>query len=549
MAWRAALALVVTGLVVGAPAAAAPRAKPKPAPAPRGWLVDRVRVEPVGDSILGVHGVGDYRGALELVAAGNGGVGVVNDLGLDDYLKGLSEVPSTWPAEALKAQAIAARTYALHERSVTVATAARALGADICATDACQVYTGLAKERGPNGPAWAAAVEATSGQALLYRDAPILAKYSSSNGGQTVSGGRPYLRAAPDPDDAHSPLHRWRSSIPASTVAAVVGLPADTRITRVSRMADSTVVLERIEHDGSVAPAFTIPAVDFRARLNAAVPAPADLPLAVPSNRFSVAYDNGADAVVVDGRGWGHGIGMSQYGALGKALRGMRAEDILASYYGGLRPVAVPAQSLPPTIKVAVDLGRPTAAVVGSGAFRVLDQSGAPLAVFTGGPWEVVPAGKGKLRIVPPPGQDAVPAVHPHAVAALQPGSAPELTFDVSTPAAVEVAVVAPGATAPTVLGAARLVAAGPVTQSLPPLSTPGRYTVTITADAGGGRRATATVEFEVHPPTDASAAAPAAATLPNGPAAPRSPGFLALAAAAALALAAVGLDAARRLH
>ena len=502
----------------------------------------------MGQTFLGVHGVGDYRGALELVPAG-GGVGVVNDVGLDDYLKGLSEVPSTWPAEALKAQAIAARTYALHERSTTVATAARALGADICATDACQVYTGLAKERGPNGPSWTAAVEATSAQALLYRNAPILAKYSSSNGGQTVSGGRPYLRAAPDPDDAHSPLHRWRSSIPATTVASVVGLPAGTRLTRVTRLADSTVVLEHSAADGSAAPAFTLPAPDFRARLNAAVAAPPDLPLAVPSHRFTVAFDPATDAVVVDGRGWGHGIGMSQYGALGKALRGMRAPDILASYYGGLRPVTVPPQALPATLKVAVDLGRPTAMVVGSGAFRVLDHAGAPLAVLTGGAWEVVPAGNGKLRVVPPPGQDAVPAVRPQAMASVPVGTAPNVAFDVSTPATVGVAMTAPGTATPAPIGTDRLVTGGTVTQALPPLDKPGRYTVAITADAGGGRRTTATVELDVIPPDPTpTVAAGAAVTLP-GSTPQRSAGFLGLAAAAALALAAVGLDAARRLH
>jgi stage II sporulation protein D len=546
VAWRVALAAMAAVVGVGVPATAAPRGKP--VPPPRGWVVDRVRVEPVGDGLLGVQGVGDYRGALELVAAG-AGVGVVNDVGLDEYLKGLSEVPSTWPAEALKAQAIAARTYALHERSITVATAARALGADICATDACQVYTGLAKERGPNGPAWVAAVQATAGQALLYRNAPILAKYSSSNGGQTVSGGRPYLRAAPDPDDAHSPLHRWRSTIPASAVAVAVGLPAETRFTSVRRLADSTVVLDHSAADGSAAPALMVPATDLRALLNAAVPAPPDLPLAVPSHRFTVAFDPATNAVVVDGRGWGHGIGMSQYGALGKALRGMRAEDILASYYGGLRPVTVPPPALPATIKVAVDLGRPSATVLGSGAFRVLDHTGAPLAVLAGGAWEVVPAGKGKLRVVPPPDQDAIPAVRPHATQPVRPGAAPVLSFDVSTPSSVQVAMAGPHGAGPTVVAADRLVGAGIVTQPLPSLDVAGRYAFTITADAGGGRRATATVEIDVHPPDSMATAAPAPAMPPTAPASQRSAAFLVLAAAAATALAAVGLDLARRLH
>ena len=70
----------------------------------------------------------------------------------------------------------------------------QAAGADICATQGCQVYAGLAKERREGGQTWLAAVAQTKGQVLLYKNAPINAKYSSSNGGQTVGGGQPYLQ-------------------------------------------------------------------------------------------------------------------------------------------------------------------------------------------------------------------------------------------------------------------------------------------------------------------------------------------------------------------
>ena len=74
-----------------------------------GWVVDRARVETaVPQGFLTVRGLGDYRGALELVRAGSG-LAVVNDVGLEDYVRGVAEVPSGWPMEALRAQAIAAR--------------------------------------------------------------------------------------------------------------------------------------------------------------------------------------------------------------------------------------------------------------------------------------------------------------------------------------------------------------------------------------------------------------------------------------------------------
>src|SRR2546421_12653350 len=86
------------------------------------------------------------------------------------------------------------------------------------------------------------------------------------------------------------------------------------------------------------------------------LPIPEALPRASPSDRFGLA--SSGDTVPVDGGGYGHGVGMSQWGAYGKARRGMRAADILAAYYGGLRPTTLPAGQLPATIKVALAVGQ-----------------------------------------------------------------------------------------------------------------------------------------------------------------------------------------------
>src|SRR5262249_9503188 len=134
----------------------------------------KFRIESLdGTSPITINGHA-YRGALELTSGG--GVHVINDLNLEDYVRGLSEVPSSWPAEALKAQAIAARSYALWTLSTKPT---------ICPTTACQVYTGMDKENAPYGAQWVAAVQATAGQVLLYQGKPIMAMYSSSDGGHT----------------------------------------------------------------------------------------------------------------------------------------------------------------------------------------------------------------------------------------------------------------------------------------------------------------------------------------------------------------------------
>src|SRR5436309_11696715 len=173
-------ALVAASLVVAPPPAEAkgPAARKPPAgPKVPALVTDIARIEPLAlpgaadGPTVSLDGVGEYRGALELRRTA-GGVGAVNDVALEDYLTGISEAPSSWPAEALRAQAVAARTYLLWVLGRPPAGDAAALGAQICATDSCQVYGGVAKERAPNGVNWTAAVRDTAGQALLTGGSP-----------------------------------------------------------------------------------------------------------------------------------------------------------------------------------------------------------------------------------------------------------------------------------------------------------------------------------------------------------------------------------------
>jgi peptidoglycan hydrolase-like amidase len=141
------------------------------------------------------------------------GLVLVNDVSMLTYVEGIAEVPVSWPIEALKAQAVAARTYAW--RAIEVGTYTHY---DICATVACQVFHGRDVVEAPNGDRWVAAVAETEGEVLLHDDAPILARYFSTSGGETRNnedvypsdGPYPYLVAVDDPEDEVSPLHRWR---------------------------------------------------------------------------------------------------------------------------------------------------------------------------------------------------------------------------------------------------------------------------------------------------------------------------------------------------
>jgi hypothetical protein len=161
-----------------------------------GWTAASVRFEPLGPSGplsgvaapgLTVAGTGTYRGTVEVRPNGRG-LAVVNELGLEDYVRGIDEVPPSWPAAVLQAQAIAARTYAAHKAAATDATPWRAVGADICATSTCQVYRGLDAERKAQGSGWLPAVEATAGRALIEGGRPIMASYSATaNGPRAMS--------------------------------------------------------------------------------------------------------------------------------------------------------------------------------------------------------------------------------------------------------------------------------------------------------------------------------------------------------------------------
>ena len=143
----------------------------------------------------------------------------VVELPMQKYLYGLGEVPSSWPAEALEAQVIAARTYA-HRKHETTGDHRDPCDCTILDSSSEQVYLGDTRrlESGSYWARWTGAVDATSGLVVLYNGQPINAMYSASSGGHTENnesiwgtGAVPYLRGVADPydDNSANPYHEW----------------------------------------------------------------------------------------------------------------------------------------------------------------------------------------------------------------------------------------------------------------------------------------------------------------------------------------------------
>jgi stage II sporulation protein D len=151
---------------------------------------------------------GAYRGALEFLPGRFGGVNAVNAVNLDDYVQGVvpAESPASWPLDALKAQAVAARTYA-------VTTSKGGVGWDQYPDTRSQVYTGVAGEQ----PSSNQAVAETRGEVVTYQGEPVVTYFFSTSGGRTENventplgtAPKPWLKSVEDPYDEVSPKHRW----------------------------------------------------------------------------------------------------------------------------------------------------------------------------------------------------------------------------------------------------------------------------------------------------------------------------------------------------
>ena len=273
-----------------------------------------IGIEPTGN---GSVYIGDrwYRGTT-LVFPTNKGLTAVNYVDLEQYLYSVlgSEMNGNWHQEALKAQAVAARTYAIYKRENEKNGIY-----DLGDTQASQVYNGIESESHSTHKA----VNATNGQVLIYKNRIILSVFHACSGGHTEnvedvwSQSLPYLRGVQDFDQNVREC-QW--------VKTLSGQEISKRISGVGNVV-------------SLSPSFTpygsIKAIKFvgdrgtRSLKGEAV----RNALGLRSTNFTITED--PSGLRLYGRGWGHGLGMSQWGAYNLAKQGVNYQQILAHYYRG----------------------------------------------------------------------------------------------------------------------------------------------------------------------------------------------------------------------
>lgn len=324
-----------------------------------------------------------YRGTFE-VKASAAGLSVINVVGVEDYLRSVvpTEMPAGWPEEALKAQAVAARTFAYRNQGRHAAE-----GFDLCATEHCQVYRGAAAET----PFTDQAVRATAGLVLRFQGELINACYHASSGGHTEAAGAvwgtdvPYLQGVNDDFD-RSPYSEWEVSFAPAELSALLdkagytvgsleevvplsytpsgrvasfllrGSAASQTIaaekfrqilgttvlkstwvevhTDTAQSPDSGRAVVQVQGAGGRGQAILLPGTK-------AVTA-SGLQVIVPQGGSRVGSRGGSPVhFVFHGRGYGHGVGLSQWGARGMAEQHTAAGDefyrqILNYYYQGV---------------------------------------------------------------------------------------------------------------------------------------------------------------------------------------------------------------------
>jgi stage II sporulation protein D len=273
-----------------------------------------------------------YRGVMLLIPE-SGGLRIVNEVPIEEYLYSVvaSEVSPSWHIEALKAQAVAARTYAyyhvVHPRSPGKF--------DVFDDIRSQVYGGFAKEH----PKVREAVDGTRGQILTSSGKVILAYFTSNNGGTTADPqfvfgtALPYLKAGTDEYSPTQPLGKWTRTFPVAAVEEALrragyDVSGIRGITPLKTCPSGRLVELMVEHTKGRLKLNT--RAQFRRAINQYVK-PAQQPENLPEILININING--DSIEMSGGGWGHGVGLSQYGAKGMAEKGIAYSKILMSYY------------------------------------------------------------------------------------------------------------------------------------------------------------------------------------------------------------------------
>ncbi len=383
---------IVTELPASGPLAPAPAAAPTFAFPASASLV----LQPSGGptQLLAVNS-GLYAGSLRLTARTDqrdGVFDVVEFVGIEDYLPGVvaKEMLTSWPLAAYQAQAVAARTYALHERERSLNAG---LAFDVESSDRDQVYGGVTT----NSPA-REAVRATRGIVLMDGDKILRAYFSSTCGGRTAAAkdtwpigpGFEYNLAAPIQEHHRdfacngSPLFRWTVERPRSELAQRLRIFGEKNQLAVRKLKDLKAIevmtsnadgrpsrFKIIEPGGAwyqlsgeefrlacntnaggaaiaaapplLAPSSSVPVIGFGVETVSAGERPPTLPDITRSTRVNssdLQVTIAGEKAVITGRGFGHGVGLCQYCAKGFADRGENWRTMIERFYPGAKIVS-----------------------------------------------------------------------------------------------------------------------------------------------------------------------------------------------------------------
>jgi len=283
----------------------------------------QVNIEPEKDSLIIFNGKA-LRGRL-IVLKDNQELVAINQLNIEEYLYGVlpKEINPDWPVEAMKAQAIASRSYALFNCKIN-----RDKPFDLDATMFSQMYGGVSSENRKSN----LAVDKTKGQVLFYNGSLVLAYFHSNSGGfledsENIWGiDLPYFEETRDQYSENLPGYNWSYKISLKDICSALN---DNGI-RVNKV--NEIIPTRMSKYGRITKIF-INHSEGKLELNGNTFRLMIGPGKIKSTLCEIKRKG--DIVEFSGRGFGHGVGMSQWGAYTMAKKGYTCKDILAFYYKG----------------------------------------------------------------------------------------------------------------------------------------------------------------------------------------------------------------------
>lgn len=267
-----------------------------------------------------------YRGKIELHNV-LGKIYIINILNIEEYLYSVvpSEMPSGWNTEALKAQAVASRTYSyyhlLKNNGKTIY--------DLDATTNFQVYKGITSETQYTTEA----VQETAGIIMIYGYEPIIAYFHSTSGGKTSDdrdvwpgSDLPYLESVECKYSENSPHHQWTTELTIDEIRKALESKYK-RIGNIQKLSfkknnDRVIEVTITHNNGNI----KLTGNEFRLLFHSGK---------LKSTYFTAKRDN--KVLHISGHGWGHGVGMCQWGAKGRGEKGIKYDLILNHYYKDIK--------------------------------------------------------------------------------------------------------------------------------------------------------------------------------------------------------------------